>query len=163
MRVALLPSVQEDREEMAGIFNHYVEHSFATYTEKPVEPERFDSLMAFSPGWPAVTARADGGVMAGFGLVRPYSMIPAFRCTAELTCFLHPDFTGMGIGRSIIAELESGALAMGIGSILATVSSLNDGSIRFHQACGFVECGRLLQVGVKRGMPFDVVLLQKML
>jgi phosphinothricin acetyltransferase len=157
----LYASASQDHEEMTDIFNYYVEHSFATYTGTPVTPDQFVSLMAFYPGYPAVTARVDLGVMAGFGLLRPYSMIPAFRNTAEMTCFLRPGFTGMGIGGAIVTELESGARELGVGSILATVSSLNEGSIGFHKACGFVECGLLAEVGVKRGVPFDVVILLK--
>lgn len=161
MQVVLCPYASGDREEMTDIFNHYVEHSFATYTETPVAPERFDAVMSIHDGWPAITARTDSGLMAGFGLLRPYSMIPAFGRTAELSCFIRPGFTGHGIGTAILGELESAAGKMGVESILATVSSLNDRSIGFHRACGFVECGRFDGIGRKRGVVFDVVLLQK--
>ncbi|NTU91683.1 MAG: N-acetyltransferase [Chlorobiaceae bacterium] len=161
MPVRILPSVPEDREEMARIFNHYVEHSFATYTETPVPADRFDAVMSFHDGWPAFTAWTDDGVMAGFGLLRPYSFIPAFEHVAELSCFIRQGMTGMGIGTAILAELESAARQMGVASILATVSSLNDRSILFHRSCGFCESGRLTGVGRKRGVVFDVVLLQK--
>ena len=150
-----------DYEEMAGIFNYYVEHTFATYTETPVTPDRFEGLMSFCQGYPAFTARTGDGEMAGFGLLRPYSPIQAFGSTAELTCFIHPEFTGMGVGTAILAELESGACSMGISSILATISSLNEGSLAFHRACGFSECGRLPGVGLKRLVPFDIVFMQK--
>lgn len=163
MQIVLQTSVPWEREEMAGIFNHYVEHSFATYTETPVTPERFNEIMDFHAGWPVVTARTVDGLMAGFGLLRPYSPIAAFSRTAEITCFIRPGFTGMGIGSEILAELESGARKLGIETILATVSSLNDRSVRFHEASGFRECGRLPGIGRKRGETFDVVLLQKSL
>jgi L-amino acid N-acyltransferase len=163
MPIRLQPSDPGDYEEMAGIFNYYVEHTFATYTETKVTPDRFEGLMSFCQGYPALTARSDDGAIAGFGLLRPYSPIRAFDRTAELTCFIHPEFTGMGVGTSILAELESCAIGMGISSILATISSLNEGSFSFHQACGFSECGRLPGVGQKRSVPFDIVLMQKQL
>ncbi|NTU58336.1 MAG: N-acetyltransferase [Chlorobiaceae bacterium] len=163
MSVELMPMVGEDLEEMAAIFNHYVEHTFATYTENPVSLEMFDSLMCFSQGYPAMTARDGEGVMAGFGALRPYSHIPAFARTAELSCFLGPGYTGMGIGSMILAALEDGAREMGITSILASVSSLNEVSLGFHLARGFARQGSLVGIGLKNGRSFDVVLLQKIL
>ncbi len=163
MHFRLQASEPADYEEMAGIFNYYVEHTFATYTETQVTPDRFEGLMSFCQGYPALTARTGQEAMAGFGLLRPYSPIQAFDRTAELTCFIHPDYTGKGVGTAILAELESGACGMGISSILATISSLNEGSIAFHRACGFSECGRLPNVGLKRSVPFDIVLMQKQL
>jgi len=163
MPVELLPLSPDDMEEMAGIFNHYVEHSFATYTETPVSMERFEGLMNFTPGYPAFVARDSAGVLAGFGLLRPYSPIPAFDRAAELTCFLAKGYTGRGIGSMILQALESGAVELGIESIVATVSSLNEGSLRFHLARGFVEQGRLVGIGSRNGQRFDVVYLQKML
>jgi len=162
MAVELLPVSGADMEEMTGIFNHYVVHSLATYTESPVSPERFEALMSFTPGYPSLVARDSDGVMAGFGLLRPYSLIQAFVSTAELTCFLKKGYTGRGIGTAILQALESGAVAMGIRSIVATVSSLNEESYRFHLARGFIEQGRLVEIGMRSGCPFDVVLLQKM-
>ncbi|NTV01316.1 MAG: N-acetyltransferase [Chlorobiaceae bacterium] len=163
MDIALFDSAQEDLEGMLAIFNYYVENSVATYTEEPVGKERFEALMSFCHGWPSVTARSGDGSVAGFGLLRPYSSIPAFCGTAELTCFIGPEFTGQGIGAAIIGSLEAGARTIGLRTIVATVSSLNDGSIRFHAAQGFTETGRLRQVGLRRGVPFDVVFLQKTL
>jgi phosphinothricin acetyltransferase len=163
MSIELLPMAVEDRKEMTGIFNYYVEHTFATYTESPVSVEMFDSLMCFNQGYPALTARDSDGTMAGFGMLRPYSPIPAFSRTSELSCFLDPGYKGMGIGTMILEALEDGARQMGITSILATVSSLNEESLRFHFAWGFARQGVLDGIGWKKGRSFDVVLLQKML
>ena len=163
MPVELLPVLGNDMAEMAGIFNYYVEHSFATYTDTPVSPERFEALMSFGAGYPSFVARDADGSLAGFGLLRPYSPIPAFDRAAELTCFLAKDYTGQGIGTMILEALESGAAELGIESIVATVSSLNEGSLCFHLARGFVEQGRLVGIGLRGGLSFDVVYLQKRL
>ena len=57
--------------------------------------------------------------------------------------------------------LLAGAKKQGIATILASISSLNEGSIRFHERHGFVECGRFLKVAEKKGMVFDTVWMQK--
>ncbi len=163
MDIKLLSAEAEDHYEMLGIFNYYVENTSATYTETPVSLEMFDSLMCFSQDYPALIARDDDGVMVGFGILRPYSRIPAFDGTAELSCFLLAGYTGMGIGTMILEALEDSAREMEISTILATVSSLNEESVRFHLARGFSMQGRLQGIGRRRGRSFDVVLLQKTL
>jgi len=45
-------------------------------------------------------------------------------------------------------------------STTAHISSLNEGSIRFHLRHGFTECGRFRRVGRKRGQDFDMVWMQ---
>jgi L-amino acid N-acyltransferase YncA len=47
-----------------------------------------------------------------------------------------------------------------VDTILASISSRNDGSIRFHKKNGFRECGRFRRVGRKFGQDFDIVWMQ---
>ncbi len=109
-------------------------------------------------------AVVDGtGKVIGFGMLRPHNPLPAFAKTAEVTYFIHRDYTGKGLGKALLGALEKGAIERGITSLLASVSSLNPGSIRFHQAHGFVECGRFVKVATKNGKVFDTVWLQKIL
>jgi phosphinothricin acetyltransferase len=161
MTILLVAITIEDLAGMAGIFNHYVEHTFSTYTETPVSVAAFEELMAICPGYPALLARDESGAMVGFGILRPFSMIPAFFATAELTCYLAPGFTRRGIGTMILQALESAAGELGITSIIASISSLNEDSLQFHLKSGFAESGRLKGIGRKRGVRFDVVYLQK--
>lgn len=121
----------------------------------------FDLILGFARTHPAVAVRdADGGV-AGFGMLRPHNPMPAFARTAEITCFLRPDLTGQGIGPEVLGYLEAGARERGIACILASISSQNERSIRFHRRHGFAECGRFRNVGTKRGILFDIVWMQK--
>jgi len=163
MKIFLEPVTSDDREAIIDIFNFYTETGFAAYTAEPLSYEMFDSFMCSSWGYPSVIARDDSDVVLGFGMLRPYSSIPAFSGAAELTCFLKNGYTGRGTGTQILDYLEQKARAMGIISILVSISSLNDGSIRFHRNNGFIECGRLKGIGEKRGVRFDVVYCQKMI
>jgi phosphinothricin acetyltransferase len=47
--------------------------------------------------------------------------------------------------------------------IVAATDATNEGSIRFHQRAGFVEVGRMPEVGQLRGKWRDLVLIQKIL
>jgi len=157
----LSPVGESDRNGIVDIFNHYVEHTFAAYPEERVPYAFFDHIIGIARTYPAVAVRDADGEVAGFGLLRPHNPMPAFARTAEITCFLRPDLTGRGIGSEVLGYLETGGRERGIACILASISSLNEGSIRFHRRHGFSECGRFRNVGAKRGVLFDVVWMQK--
>lgn len=157
----LSPVDESDRTGIVDIFNHYVEHTFAAYPEEDVPYAFFDLILGIARTYPAVTVRDATGEVAGFGMLRPHNPMPAFARTAEITYFLRPDLTGQGIGSEVLGCLEAGAREHGIACILASISSRNEGSIRFHRRHGFAECGRFRNVGSKRGALFDVVWMQK--
>ena len=96
-------------------------------------------------------------------MLRTYNPMPAFARTAEVTYFIHPDYTGKGLGKMLLDFLEKGAGEKNITNFMANISSLNPGSIRFHQKNGFVECGRFKNIGMKNGQEFDTVWMQKKL
>ena len=148
--------------EVMAIFNHYVENGFAAYPEQRLPEEFFARFLEMTRGYPAyaMIKRATGTV-AGFCFLRPYHPFPTFRATAEITYFIAPAEVGRGIGAAALELLEAGARKMGIRVILADISSLNPGSISFHQRHGFCECGRFRGVGRKHGREFDVVWMQK--
>lgn len=148
---------------MIDILNHFIETSFAAYPEERVGDAFFDRILALVDGYPALSVRAAGGEVVGFAFLRAYHPASTFRRTAEITYFLRPEHTGKGVGRRIVEQFEREARARGIDTILASISSLNEGSIRFHQQMGFERCGTFRRVGRKRGRDFDVVWMQKRL
>jgi phosphinothricin acetyltransferase len=145
------------------IFNHYIESSLSAYPETRVPEQAFDMLLQMSKGYPMATARDQYGRVVGFALLRAHNPMPVFSRTAEAAYFIHPDHTGKGLGRSLLEHLEQGASEKGITTILASISSLNPGSVNFHLKNGFIECGRFRNVGMKMGREFDTVWMQKML
>lgn len=163
MSFTLSPLTPEDREPVLAIFNHYVVHGFAAYPEHEMPPAFYDTLLGVCRGYPNAAVRGPAGEVLGFGLLRPYSPISSFARTAEITYFLRPDATGQGIGVRLLEFLLEGARRQAIVNILASVSSRNEGSLRFHARHGFVECARFRAIGEKRGEPFDVVYFQRTL
>ncbi|NMB78971.1 MAG: N-acetyltransferase [Methanomicrobiales archaeon] len=161
--ITFSPISETDKEPVIDLFNYYIENSFAAYPEEKVPYEFFCLLLETCRHYPSVAARQADGTLVGFGLLRAHNPMQAFRHTAEITCFIHPDLTGKGIGTRMLELLENAGKAKGITTILASISSLNDGSIRFHGTHGFRECGRFVRVGMKKGTVFDTVWLQKFL
>jgi L-amino acid N-acyltransferase YncA len=160
---SITPMSLDDRNAVIDIFNYYVENSFAAYPEKAVAYEFYETLLNMCHGFPNGVIRNEFGAVIGFGMLRPYSPISTFSTTAEITYFIKQGHTGLGLGTILLDYLINEGIKRGIKSILASVSSLNDGSMRFHTRHGFLECGRFRKIGRKKEQVFDVVYYQRML
>ncbi|MGE5832707.1 MAG: N-acetyltransferase family protein [Methanomicrobiales archaeon] len=158
---ALTPIASSDREAVIDLFNYYIEHSFAAYPTERVPYEFFRMVEEVMKGFPTVAARDRKGTLIGFAFLHPHNPMPTFAHTAEVTYFVKPECTGKGIGSRMLAFLEEGGRKRGISCLLASISSLNEGSIRFHTRHGFVECGRFREIGRKKGRYFDTVWMEK--
>ncbi len=163
MTVTLQPMTEADRIPVVDLFNFYIENTFAAYPDRKVAYDFFDRLWRPQEGYPALTTRAEGKGMVGFGLLRPYHPLSVFSRTAEISYFLKPEWTRKGLGRMLLTRLEAMGRERGITSILASISSLNRPSLEFHRQNGFEPCGRLKKVGEKKGRVFDVIYMQKMI
>ena len=162
MDYRLAPVSVEDGKAIIDIFNHYVKNSFAAYPEDGVPYELFQLFLDMAQGYPFLVAKGPVGKVLGFGFLHPHNHMPVFSQTAEITYFIAPEYTGHGIGGQILDSLLDWAREKGITSILASISSLNPGSLAFHEKNGFVECGRFVGIGRKKGQEFDVVWMQRM-
>jgi phosphinothricin acetyltransferase len=163
MDIQLSPITPADGQAVVDLFNHYIVHSFAAFPEEPLPYPFFDRLLEAARGWPTAAAKDLDGRLLGFALLRRHSPWPTSAHVAEITYFVAPDATGQGIGTKMLAELEARAKDHGIRTILASIASLNSGSLAFHLKHGFVEVGRFRDVCIKRGTPFDAVWMQKTL
>jgi len=163
MDVHLEPLALEHRAPMIDIFNYYIENSFAAYPDRKVPYEFFDRLLPSLEGYPAFVAEDEHKKVLGFGMLRAFLPFSVFAKTAEISYFIRPESTRKGVGDRLLTSLIQKAEAKGIKNILASISSLNEPSIKFHLKNGFIECGRLKNIGEKKGQLFDVVYMQKML
>ena len=163
MEYSIRPITPNDRRPIIDIFNYYIENSFAAYAENKLPYEAFDMFLQMSKGYPTGTVKDNSDKIVGFGMLRIHNPMPVFSHTAEITYFLHPDHTGKGVGKALLEFLERGGQEKGIFNILAHISSLNHGSIKFHTMNGFIECGRFKNVGKKNNQLFDSVWMQKIL
>jgi len=68
-----------------------------------------------------------------------------------------------GVGSVLLTRLIAEARRMNKHAIVGGIASDNVASIALHQRFGFVETGRMPQVGFKFGRWLDLVLMQKLL
>lgn len=163
MNIKIKPLTKEHQKEVMDIFNYYVENSFAAYPQNTLPYEFFDKFLQMSQGYPAIITEDENGQVLGFGMLRAYNPLSTFSQTAEITYFIKEGSTGKGIGKMMLDYLIGEGKKKGLTSILANISSLNEGSINFHKKNGFIECGRFKKICKKKNQVFDIVYMQKML
>ena len=156
--VTVREAKDKDRDEILDIFNHYATTGFAAYPDGPVPPKVFHLLCKGALSF--CVMEYDTRII-GFGMLKSFFPFPAFRHTGMITYFIHPEYTGQGLGRQMLHRLTEDARTAGITTLLANISSKNDGSIRFHEQNGFTHAGQLHAVGEKFGELFDIVWMEK--
>jgi phosphinothricin acetyltransferase len=155
----------DDLEGVAAIAAHYVLNSLATFAETPQTVaewrERLDDLEA--RGLPFLVAEVAGEV-AGYAYAGPWRPKPAYRYTVEDTIYLDPRHLGRGLGTALLGELVERAAKAGMRQMIAVIAdAAGDGSVALHRRFGFVEAGRLSDVGHKQGRWISTILMQRAL
>src|SRR6187549_3732503 len=137
--LTLRASTDADVPAITAIYAHHVTHGTGTFeTTPPTEPDmagrRADVL---SKGLPYLVAE-EGGKVLGFAYCQWFKPRPAYRFSAEDSIYLHPDASGKGLGRRLLAELAAQAEAAGIRKLMAVIGdSANAASIAVHRSVGF--------------------------
>jgi phosphinothricin acetyltransferase len=157
-KVTIREAQDTDRNEILGIFNHYATTGFAAYPDGPVPPQGFHLL---STGALSFCVMEYETRIIGFGMLKSFFPFPAFRHTGMMTYFIHPEYTSQSLGRQMLNRLTEDARTAGITTILANISSKNDGSVRFHEQNGFTHAGQFHAVGEKFGELFDIIWMEK--
>ncbi|AOT68975.1 GNAT family N-acetyltransferase [Geosporobacter ferrireducens] len=151
----------EHQEAVVSILNYYIEETFAAYREEAVKNEHFLKFIDDSEVHCGYAIKNSQNGVVGFCLLEPYGSYSTFSEVAEIMYFIHPDYTGKGVGTLALEKLEVEAKKRGIKKLLADISSENICSIKFHEKNGFVEYGRLKNIGKKFNKYFSVVYMGK--
>lgn len=150
-----------DLAAIDDIYHHYVRTSVCTL--QLTEGTRAEREAWFHEheraGLPVRVLEDERGRVLGWSSLSRFSPREGYRITGEDSVYLHPDATGAGRGRRLLEDLLDQARALPIHSVVARIVATQPASLRLHERMGFIEVGRLPEVGHKFGVYVDVVLM----
>jgi phosphinothricin acetyltransferase len=80
----------------------------------------------------------------------------AYQWSVDVSCYVHPDARGRGVGKSLYSELLRVLRGQGFRNAYAGIALPNAASVRLHESVGFEPIGVYRGVGFKRGEWRDV-------
>jgi phosphinothricin acetyltransferase len=157
-------AAEADLPAILAIYNDAVVNTTAIWNEDVVDlaNRRAWAETRRAQGYPLLVAVEDGEALgyATYGDFRPHQ---GYRFTVENSIYVAAAARGRGLGAKLLAALVDHAAASGKHVMVAAIEAGNATSIRLHERAGFVESGRMAEVGFKFGRYLDLVLLQKRL
>lgn len=156
----LRPATSADAAGIARIQNPVIRDTAITFSARERSE---DEIVQAIRDLPCFMVAADAAGLLGFASYDQFRKGPGYARTMEHTIVLDPRARRCGVGRALMAELETAARAAGVGSLWAGVSAENPDGVAFHARIGFEEVARLPQVGYKFGRWMDLVLMRKWL
>jgi phosphinothricin acetyltransferase len=164
MTAAIRPATPADLPAILAIYNDAVLNTTAIWNETPVD---LDNRRAWyearqAQGYPVLVAGDEGTPVAygSFGDFRPFD---GYRFTVEHSVYVAEEARRRGIAAALIEALAANAAALGKHVMVAGIAADNEASIRLHRKLGFIETGRMPEVGFKFGRWLDLVLMQRRL
>lgn len=164
MTFTLREATPDDLPGIVEIYNQVIATSTAIFSDAPVTLESRRAWMAErqDKGYPVLVATDATGVigLASFGDFRSF---PGYRYSVEHSVHVRADARGRGLGVRLVEALYAPALKLGKHVMIGGIDAGNTGSLRFHERLGFVETGRMPEVGRKGGQWLGLVFMQKYL
>lgn len=160
MPPVLRDATADDLPAIFAIYDEQVLHGTATFETVPKSAaERREWYEAHDRRRYPVIVAEEGGAVAGWGRLQPWSQRAAYARTAEDSVYVRADARGRGVGRALLAALIERARGAGIAVLVARIAEGNPASIRLHEAAGFRPVGTMRRVGEKFGRVLDVAIL----
>jgi L-amino acid N-acyltransferase YncA len=158
------PAQEIDLAAIVAIYNDVMQTSLTIWREELTSvAERHEWLAESSTkGYPVLVA-TDASGMLGFIAAEPFRPWPGYAATWEHSVHVRKDTRSRGVGGRLLDAMQATLRTRDAHIMVAGIDSENQGSLRFHARAGFLETGRMPEVGQMRGLWRNLVLLQKTL
>ena len=164
MTTIIRPATEADLPAILAIYNDAVAKTTAIWNDQPVDlaNRRAWFIARTAQGFPVLAAEEDA-LVVGYGSFGDFRPFEGYRFTVEHSVYVAEGVRRRGIASALLAALEERAREMGKHVMVGGIAADNQASLRLHERNGFVETGRMPEVGFKFGRWLDLVLVQKRL
>ena len=164
LALTIRPATETDLPAILAIHNDAVMTGTALWTTTPSTLADRRAVLAdrIIRGYPFLAADVEG-VVAGYGSFGDFRPHDGYFKTVEHSLYVDPLFHRQGIATALLLALVEAARALGKHVMIGAVTADNAASIGLHARHGFIETGRLPEVGFKFGRYLDLVLMQRVM
>ena len=145
------------------IYNHYIEHSHATFDEAPFSigaRAPWFALFAEDGPYQLLVATQDSNVL-GFCCSTPFGVKTGYDTSVETSIYVSPDALARGIGSKLYARLFANLHGSGLHRAYGGVALPNDACARLHEKFNFRKIGVYEEAGRKFDKYWDVLWYEK--
>lgn len=162
--IVIRQAVFSDIPAILSIYNAAVRETTAIWNDHEVDLENRAVWYGdrTAAGYPILVAVV-GPLVLGYGAYGPFRPFEGFRRTVENSIYVSSDAQGQGVGKNLLQALVLEAEKSDVHVMVAGIEAGNEASIKLHERFGFVETGRMPEVGFKFGRYLELVFLQKLI
>ncbi len=157
------PARPDDLARLVTIYNHYVQHSTATFdTEPALVASRQAWFETFADAGPhRLLVATEGEQVLGCASSGPYRSHPAFAQTVEVGIYLDPEVRSTGVGSALYGRLFEELRSQALHLAVAGIALPNDASVALHRKFGFTDVGVFAEYATKNGAYISSLWLQR--
>jgi phosphinothricin acetyltransferase len=164
MYMTIRAATEDDLQDILHIYNDAILNTTSVYNYQPhtLDMRREWFRHKQEDHWPVLVAEQDSKVV-GFSTYGPFRAWAAYKYTAEVSVYVHPEHRGKGIAKLLYPPLFDLARQQQLHVLVAGIDAANEVSIRLHRHFGFTEAGLFKQVGYKFAHWLDLCFMQLIL
>lgn len=151
------PASPADAEAIAGIYNHYIQHTAVTFEEEAISgiemARRMDEVSQASLPW--LVTELDGKVV-GYAYASKWKTRIGYRFSTEISVYLDPSHPGKGLGSQLYTRLFEILREKGLHTVIGGIALPNAASVALHEKFGMEQVAHFKQTGFKFGQWIDV-------
>lgn len=142
-------ATEADSEAILKIYAPYITDTVITFEYRvPTSAEFKERMAGIQRNYPWLVCEINDTV-AGYAYASLFGEREAFKWSADLSVYIHPEFHRKDIGKALYFALTELLKLQGYYNVFAAVTQNNRGSERFHEALGFQSAGIFHNAGFK--------------
>jgi len=151
------PATIDDANELANIYNYYVQNTVVTFEEDNATQSEMESRIQknIRDGLPWLVIEKNGKI-AGYTYATKWNERAAYRHTVEVTIYLSNNAVSKGLGSRLYERLFSQLRGKSLHIAIGGITLPNTASVAIHEKFGMKKVAHFEAVGYKFGQWLDV-------
>lgn len=155
--ISISELMPEDFEWVRSIYQQGIKTKNATFETHAPDWEEWNKKFLLKPRLVAEINKK----ISGWAALSAISIRPVYSGVCEVSVYVHEDYRGQGVGRSLLRKLIDFSESNNIWTLQAGIFPENIGSIKIHQDLGFREVGRRERIGKMENIWRDTILFER--